>query len=1073
MAEETKHIIKLVADSSQAKQYIRNLREMKKVSQNVGTNIGKGFVNQSVQTTKAFDKQGNAFLKMSGTFTKGNEQISVGYNKTTQGVISNSVKVTKGLNTQATGIVALTKKYGLLAVRALAVIPIWFALRTAFIGIISVTKNSIKFLIDWEFQLAQIRLVGEATEQQIKQLSSALLNLSVAFGVSNEELGEGAKLYIQQGRAITEIIPLMKATAKLSLLTGRTIVQSVEDLTAVLKAYELEATDATQIVDTITNVMLNHAITAGDLAQAYKQVASTASTLGVSLASLTGFITAIKTVTRDTGSKVGLSLRTMFARISTSSAEALQVLTKVPFFLDETGKVTHKISPNMRNLESIINEIALSFNDLTNAQQASVGKLIGGVRRLNQAIALFKNFDEAIDATNDALFSFGKSQSAVDVLLETSKLKVKQLSGAWSEFVDTVGNTGFIKGSIQAITNEITALQTLLAPDQTLKIKIDEEIDTKIDEINKKIQSVKGTLEALRKLKSLSEILARNPEKINDITSQANKLFRGIIKGSKQADISLGLNIDTKGVNNQIKELESKKVLLGDIQVTAQIGAETFEAVRAIKDLGFDLTNIFRGRLAGIQGQFQSLFENLQIGKVDTKEIDKFLEFLQKSKQFGVINKIQLEATSEILDEIIAKNNTINNTTERRVELSQEFHKEEEKIAKNTATSEGIRLNLLKIEQDAIVANRDKLETIKEELSLLRENEIILSKQQQNQLENLEKQELQLEASRKLLQIREKEQRVLGGLRQQGASALTLAVQELAFAKARKAHIEELIPLETKIVNLRQKLAGDVTQSLIKAQSNILKSITGSNAQAILFTIEQEKQLGIERQGLDLLNQRLELIQAIRNESKKSRQDRLKALENEIKKEAKIQDPRFQRGLDVKEQRLTARAEELGIDTDAFLKIPGLEDLPSDMTSSITQGMLEGTTPLISALRTLTQQMISDASRTQNLVGQQRALTQTPSSTYQYTNQLSQRPLLTNFERQQQSYGERIQFTAGDNNINVSAESNVDKIMEQVRAVKNKWDEQTFIKFRKQLIQEMGVPGSSINKAQNESNERF
>ncbi|HED06102.1 MAG TPA: phage tail tape measure protein, partial [Ignavibacteria bacterium] len=726
-----------------------------------------------------------------------------------------------------------TKSYGdnvkFLTTRALTVIPVWLALRSAFMGVLRVIKESVTFLIDWEFQMAQIRIVSNESESSLNSLSNSLLSLSASLGISNQELGEASKLYAQQGRSISEILPLMAATAKLSLLTGRNMTTSVEDMTAcfdgqteiltengwknhdeitlkdnaitkdlstdkiyytpveyifknknykgkmahyntgafkkqqvdffvtpnhkfpvsysiynciynrklknsikkqekkaadfklmeldkvkykrfhipttgiwegkeieninipsfqgvrilhksykfkmddwleflgwfvsegscnvtkkgqstvqigqsftknpekcvqirevlerlevpfkeytsqdmclfqvsnrirnivewlldncytdrihpnsktkripdfvknlsprqinifltsyglgdgtvdkrngaksystsspqlrddlldlllkigktpsyitalpnsknnltsdhykihssnkiahhlrrknikyvdyegliwcievkphhtiyirrngkcmwsgnTLKAYKLEANEADGVVDLISNTMLHHAITAGDLAQAYKATASTASALGVSLAGLTGFITAIKTVTRDTGSKVGLTLRTMFSRITTSSAEALQVLTKVPIFLDSAGKATTRVTPNLRNLETVMLELASSFQLLGDAQQAQVAKLIGGVRRQNQVFALFNNFTEAVGAQADALFGLGESDKAVGILTDTMELRIGKLQGAWGQMVNAFTNTDALKSATGLMTEYI------------------------------------------------------------------------------------------------------------------------------------------------------------------------------------------------------------------------------------------------------------------------------------------------------------------------------------------------------------------------------------------------------------------------------------------------------------------------------------------------------------------------------------------------------------------------------------------------------------------------------------------
>ena len=214
-------------------------------------------------------------------------------------------QVTGSFKQASTSTDSFVQRLGMLAKRAVGVVLVWSTLRAGMMAFNRLVKSSLKFMIDWEYQMAQIAIVGNSTAESLSTLSGALIQVAKDFGISYKDLGEASKLWSQQGRAIEEIIPLMRTTAKLSLLTGQTTSQSVENLTAVLKAYRIEAKDSINIIDSMTNVMLNHAITAGDLASAYKQVASTAGSLGVSFEELSGYITAIKSVTRDSGSKIG------------------------------------------------------------------------------------------------------------------------------------------------------------------------------------------------------------------------------------------------------------------------------------------------------------------------------------------------------------------------------------------------------------------------------------------------------------------------------------------------------------------------------------------------------------------------------------------------------------------------------------------------------------------------------------------------------------------------------------------------------------------------------------------------
>jgi len=228
-----------------------------------------------------------------------------------QKIVVNGLKqIEKGTKEVGTGV----KKAGSMmddAIRAfrrvLIVVPMWALFRGIMQGVIGTLKEGFQFLVDWEYEMAQIRMVTQASSDQMKSLSISLLNLAKNLGISHKDLGEGAKLWIQQGRAIEEVIPLMDTTAKLSMITGRSMRDSVEDLTAVMKAYNIEAEESMRIVDSLTNVEIKHAITTDVLVAALKNSAAVAAQMGVSFEQLQGIITASHTVTRSAGSKVGVA----------------------------------------------------------------------------------------------------------------------------------------------------------------------------------------------------------------------------------------------------------------------------------------------------------------------------------------------------------------------------------------------------------------------------------------------------------------------------------------------------------------------------------------------------------------------------------------------------------------------------------------------------------------------------------------------------------------------------------------------------------------------------------------------
>lgn len=654
---------------------------------------GAGVYNEQ---TKQIEKFGNEISKTSYKMKDANGITGI-YTVTQKKLKDGTTSVTGEFKRAST----MTESYGeamnRLFKRALLTIPVWMALRLVVQSISQLFKSSVKFLIDWEYQLAQIAIVGNSTKAELKALSGVLLQISKDFGISNKELGESSKLWAQQGRSMEEIIPLMRTTAQLSLLTGQTTSQSVEDLTAVLKAYKIEARDSLTVVDTMTNVMLNHAITAQDLASAYKQVASTASSLGVSFASLTGYITAIKAVTRDSGSKVGLTLRTMFSRITTSSAKAIQNLASIPLYLDETGRTTFAVTPRLRDLDTIISELSLKFNSLGNAQKSQLANLIGGVRRQNQVFALFDNFTEAVKAQTDALFGLGKSSKAIETLTNTAKISIDKLKNTWFSFVDAVASSEVIINILNSLRVAIEAVDKVLASDKfNYKVQLDA-LNKQNDEYSRTNQYVNGIKEIQQKILGLDELRVRaTKDQLKEIDEQANIYRKAFNEASKLQGVTLSVN-ETGGLNNLTQELNALNNQVADLNLQTKVNQELngikTNALSTGQIIG-KLLDKFSTALDPLQGKFNTnlreiarQFQNLQI--IPDSEIDKIK---QVTNQFMGLSKEESQTLVSLMadyQENVALVNDKETITKRVVEqLEQEKKTVEDIVLEYEKTNE-------------------------------------------------------------------------------------------------------------------------------------------------------------------------------------------------------------------------------------------------------------------------------------------------------------------------------------------------------------------------------------------------
>jgi len=1046
MADETK---KVVLDyQANVSSLLRSLSSVEKANQRMTNTMGKN----AVKAEKLLGNMGSSikntapvYDKVSGKVTKLGSSVATASTKikTANGIVgtytenikrmSDGTQRVSGSFKQATtateGFVA---GIGRLLKRAVGTVLVWTALRTGMQLFNRAMKSSVKFLIEWEYQLAQVAIVGNTTTEQLSALSGALIQVGKDFGVSYKDLGEASKLWRQQGRAMEEIIPLMRTTAKLSLLTGQTTSESVENLTAVLKAYRIEAKDSINIIDSMTNVMLcfdsetelltdsgwkkhneisydnkvlslnlesnkatyeeidnifkdehyfgpmisydhninfmvtpshkfpmasnnsmfyktkkyelrdikhavnnfnipssctcigedleyytipsykqrwinprnkktyfknwaelsykttdlvefmgwfvsegsfigrticisqhesvhpeevaqikhllkrmnldyryngkdfcirgrlrqfkiwlkkesyvpnarkhcytkripdfikglskkylqlfldsyikgdgyehpdhspvgytcsktlkddlmeiavkigttpsckkynnvyriifsskthhvlrkkefvnsfykgliwsvetnpnhtiyarrngtcywsgnSHAITAGDLSSAYKQVASTASSLGVSFSELSGYITAIKAVTRDSGSKIGLSLRTMFSRITTSSAEAIQKISSVPLYLNNMGQATYAVTPTMRALGSIISELSLKFGSLGTAQKSQLASLIGGVRRQNQVFALFDNFTESVEAQTDALFGLGKSSDAINILTDTAKVGIDKLKNSWYSFVESIGNSDAIKSFINALAGAINGLDKALAPNKArYKASLDL-LNDQNDAYARQIQLADGVGQVLVKVQQAKEQSTRLSKEQNAILTEQVKIMTDGVNQALRAEgisttIAEGLGLDD--VITSLEELDNK---MRDLKVDALVGQE-------IKKINTELLSAGQSISA-----FKKDFDAVAKTGLRTKKIEGLKESIDSLKKIAKGIKLSDDEANNLVS-------TYKKLNKYNVFFGKLVNKTGEDIAKQEILLEGLVEGY--IDGNTALSDRDKI----------------------------------------------------------------------------------------------------------------------------------------------------------------------------------------------------------------------------------------------------------------------------------------------------------------------------------------------------------------------------
>lgn len=350
--------------------------------------------------------------------------------------------------------------------RAALVVPVWTALRFAIGGVEQIFQSSIKFMIDWETEMAKIRSITGASTSQIEALSVSLLDISDRFAVSSKDVASTANELLRTGTTLNTLNPMLEATAKLSKISGESMSESAKAVNSILSSFNLNANETSSAIDKLIAIQEKSGVSLNVLQEAFQKVGLEAKHSGITFDELAGYITAINQKSRDSGDLIGTQLRKMFVSLSSGAVDTIQHISGVSFYLDELGHTTTTQTSVLRNMDQIIKELANSWENLSNAQQADLAKALGGTRNVTSIIALLSNYNEAVKATAEATHATGDANKVLAPILNDTASHITSLQNTWDRFIKTTTNTSVVKSfldttktGVEFLTEAVVTLQ--------------------------------------------------------------------------------------------------------------------------------------------------------------------------------------------------------------------------------------------------------------------------------------------------------------------------------------------------------------------------------------------------------------------------------------------------------------------------------------------------------------------------------------------------------------------------------------------------------------------------------------
>lgn len=335
-------------------------------------------------------------------------------------------------------------------------------LRRALLGVQSVLlalgvglgfTQIIRTLADFEFTLAGVRAVAQATDEEFQDLTATARELGATTIFTATQAGQGLRLLALAGFEVDEALGASEGTLALATAGTLSLADASRITANIIRAFRKEASEAGAVADVLAKAATNANTTVLGLGDSFSFVGSVARAANQSVADTAAAIGVLGDAGFD-ASRAGTGLRRVLAEI-------LKESDKITDRLPELGLTFADIDLRTNSLVDVFDRLRPLATDAAFALEAF------GQRGGPAFLALVSQADRLRDLADETRNAGGTAQDIADILTDTLTGSLKLLRSALEEAILQIGDAGFtgkLRGLADTIRGTISALTGMLDP---------------------------------------------------------------------------------------------------------------------------------------------------------------------------------------------------------------------------------------------------------------------------------------------------------------------------------------------------------------------------------------------------------------------------------------------------------------------------------------------------------------------------------------------------------------------------------------------------------------------------------
>lgn len=351
--------------------------------------------------------------------------------------------------------------------------------------------------MEFTSSLSNVQALSGATTSEMAALESAAKELGRSTVFSASQVSDAFGYMALAGWDTSDMLAGIDGVLNLAAAGNMDLARASDIVTDNLTAFGLSAEDSGKFVDQMSYAMANSNTDVEQLGEAYKNVASTASSLGYSVEDTTAVLMTMANAGVK-GSEAGTGLSTIMTRLATDTKGCATELEKY-------GVEVYDQNGNMNDLSDILNGVALCWNDLTQEEQASLAKTIAGTSQYSKFQTIMSGLsDEAGNAGmsfNDYKIALENCEGTADSLSSTMQDNLGGDLKALDSAAEGLGLQlfeyfeGDLRGAAQLATDAINGLTDAITPQRTELTGYIEEVEAANEQVQALIDKAQGSID--------------------------------------------------------------------------------------------------------------------------------------------------------------------------------------------------------------------------------------------------------------------------------------------------------------------------------------------------------------------------------------------------------------------------------------------------------------------------------------------------------------------------------------------------------------------------------------------------